>query len=485
MRQPKVPSPELVAAIVSGTTVLIIYLTTLAPDITWANFGGDGPELITASMTLGVPHAPGYPTYVLFGRLFGLIPYGVPALRYNLFSAISMATATAFVTLTATGLTRYPPRSGKYQWPVAAAVAGLVFGLTPLVWGQALIAEVYALNLMILSAVLWLLFTTEHHHPFAVGLLLGLAATTHLTSILMTPLVIYWLPRTTWKRLVVGIGVGLSPFLLLPLMAHSGGPAVWGQADNLRGWLSIVTAEIYRPNFFSVEPSIWFDRLRQWPATYLGLLAVITFPLLLIGFFLPDADRRTRTVMRGFLIISAIYFICAVSYDAHDAPVFLLPGVMLLVISLGPGLSRIGKACIVIPILMIVLNYNNVDLNREPGIRSSTMALFQNVPPDALLFTPGDESIATLWYFTDVEGHRPDLIAVDNTLFQFDWYRTRLGAKYPDLVYLDDDQPEKFIQANAVIRPVCFVSLVSTADNYCIDNDKLVQGQTIDEKNSH
>jgi hypothetical protein len=76
---------------------LLVYVLTLAPDLTWANFGTDGGELITAAVTLGVPHPPGYPTYVLLGKLISLIPMGTVAYRFNLFSAVCVSLARACV----------------------------------------------------------------------------------------------------------------------------------------------------------------------------------------------------------------------------------------------------------------------------------------------------------------------------------------------------------------------------------------------------
>ncbi|HID51919.1 MAG TPA: DUF2723 domain-containing protein, partial [Anaerolineae bacterium] len=82
---------------VTGGTALAVYWLTLAPDLTAAHWGGDGGELITAAVTLGVPHPPGYPTYVLLGKLFGFLPVGSVAYRFNLFSAVAVALAAAVV----------------------------------------------------------------------------------------------------------------------------------------------------------------------------------------------------------------------------------------------------------------------------------------------------------------------------------------------------------------------------------------------------
>ncbi|MEE9198573.1 MAG: DUF2723 domain-containing protein, partial [Dehalococcoidia bacterium] len=61
-----------------------IYVSTLPTSITWSNSGSDSGELAAAVRTLGVPHPPGYPTYVLLGRLFAFLPFGEVAFRTNL-----------------------------------------------------------------------------------------------------------------------------------------------------------------------------------------------------------------------------------------------------------------------------------------------------------------------------------------------------------------------------------------------------------------
>ncbi len=77
-----------------------VYLATLAPTLSWRNEGRDGGDLVSAICTLGIPHPPGYPTYVLLGRLFALLPIGDAAYRANLMSAFSLR----------------PPYS-RFSWP--------------------------------------------------------------------------------------------------------------------------------------------------------------------------------------------------------------------------------------------------------------------------------------------------------------------------------------------------------------------------------
>ena len=72
-----------------------LYLSTLAPTLTWAHNGQDGGDLVTAVYTSGVPHPPGYPTYVLLGKLFALLPVSEPAYRLNLMSEVCAVLTTA------------------------------------------------------------------------------------------------------------------------------------------------------------------------------------------------------------------------------------------------------------------------------------------------------------------------------------------------------------------------------------------------------
>src|SRR5260370_21894339 len=91
----------------------ILYFLTAARDIVV----GDSPELITAAVTLGVAHAPGYPLFTMLGHLFSLIPFGSIPFRENLLSVACDALAIGVVYFSAFRLTKSR---------LAAAVAALL-----------------------------------------------------------------------------------------------------------------------------------------------------------------------------------------------------------------------------------------------------------------------------------------------------------------------------------------------------------------------
>jgi prepilin signal peptidase PulO-like enzyme (type II secretory pathway) len=78
-----------------GILSLALYVRTLAPSLLY----GDIAEFQTLSYTLGMTHPSGYPTQIIFGKLFTFLPFGDIAYRVNLMSAFFGALAVANVYL--------------------------------------------------------------------------------------------------------------------------------------------------------------------------------------------------------------------------------------------------------------------------------------------------------------------------------------------------------------------------------------------------
>src|SRR3954464_1766384 len=77
--------PSYGSAFIAGIAVLCLYVATLSPSTAmW-----DTSEYITAAYTLGLPHPPGNPLFVLIGRVFAILPIApTVAVRINLLAAI-------------------------------------------------------------------------------------------------------------------------------------------------------------------------------------------------------------------------------------------------------------------------------------------------------------------------------------------------------------------------------------------------------------
>jgi hypothetical protein len=99
----------------------LLYGATTARDIVL----GDTPELIAAAVTLGVPHAPGYPLFTMLGHLFSLFPVDPLPFRVNLLAAVCGALTVGIIYFTALRLTRH--------W-LPSAGAALLLASSPLFW---------------------------------------------------------------------------------------------------------------------------------------------------------------------------------------------------------------------------------------------------------------------------------------------------------------------------------------------------------------
>ena len=126
---------ERLAPAVAGAFLFVVYIATAAPTVTlW-----DAGEFIAAIETLGIPHPPGTPLYILLARVWSDALTVLPrALATNLFSA---AAAAAAVALLAALLER---TTGQR---IAAIAAAICAGATATVWSNATETEVYAASL--------------------------------------------------------------------------------------------------------------------------------------------------------------------------------------------------------------------------------------------------------------------------------------------------------------------------------------------------
>ena len=138
--------------------MLAVYVLTLAPSVTFWDAG----EFITAARTLGIPHPPGTPLFVVLGNVWGrLIPFGDYAWRLNLFSAVCGAVAAGCWFLVAHDIVARMPRAdnpdGAGNMPLfggVAAAALAAFGFT--IWQDSNETEVYAAAMLVFAVTAWL-----------------------------------------------------------------------------------------------------------------------------------------------------------------------------------------------------------------------------------------------------------------------------------------------------------------------------------------
>jgi Protein of unknown function (DUF2723) len=155
-------------------------MVTLAPGVTpW-----DSGEFLAAIHTLGIPHPPGTPFYVILGKVWSLIfadVFGF-ARAVNLLSAVCTALGCGILA------------SLMAKWTgdgFGAAAGGIAAGLTSTIWLSATETEVYAVALFFGCVILWAADRAGERSDMRWALLAaylaGLAWSLHLTALLVVP----------------------------------------------------------------------------------------------------------------------------------------------------------------------------------------------------------------------------------------------------------------------------------------------------------
>jgi hypothetical protein len=453
-----------------------LYLRTIAPGLTWAFDGADGGDLVTAVATGGVPHPSGYPAYLLIASLFIKIPLGSLAFRTNLLS-VFFTIATAFMIYTIVrelGNTIF-----------SASIASLVFGTFPLVWSQAIITEVYALNAFFISLILYF-FIKRFSNPLmdlAWGCLAGLGIGNHLTIAFTLPLMFVGPPgpaeiegvsikRSIFRYIrviairLLGLCLGLCVYLVIPIRAATEAPINWGNAKDLNGLFWLVTGKMYwgRMNDFSF--AYLLKGTQAWSHFMFEQLGI--YGILLVFIVLALLFSRSRFYLAtGWLIL--IYSIFSILYYSPDSYIYLIPA--LLAISVWMGLSAEWVAerfssralrwkplfeFILLGLILIhgFLEIPKMDLSADHAVDKYAKTILNSAPTKAILFSEGDEATFALWYYVYAYHQRPDMAIISNDLLSEPWYQAVLKYTYPDLVVGEDPQEQDIILDNPT-RPAC------------------------------
>ena len=500
------PSPRFLANVVAptmlGASLLFVYLRTLAPGLTWANHGSDGGDLITAAFTAGVPHPTGYPLYLILAGLFQSLPLGSLAFRTNLMSAL--AASLAAVLVYAIVARAQPALRSNNGW-LAGMVSGYVFGLAPLVWSQAVITEVYALQALLTAWVLYLytrpVETSRRRLDVWRGLGLGLATSNHLTALLLVPAAFLAgsfrdraettstanhsgferleFDTSALLRQLVGLATGLSLYLILPVRALANPPVNWGNAVTPARFWWLVSGQIYRSYYLHLALAEVWEHIQSAAAVLLAQFGIPGTLLALVGLVV-YWERSGLTLLTSW--VAVVFTAFNTLYGSPDSQVYLIPVVLSFAVWAGMGVGRIlpgtyarGRCRPYFMALLIILYFalratgqlSRVDASKD--IRAETFAneVLATAPENAIVFAEGDEAVFALWYYHFALGERADLAILATDLLHFDWYQENLRATYPSLVVPGPfPWPEAITVANPS-RIACYVQHTNRTEISC------------------
>jgi hypothetical protein len=383
----------LAAAGVAGA----LYLLTLQPD-----FGGpeDTPKFQFVGYVLGIPHAPGYPLYVLLSHVFvTLVRVGTIAYRANLFSAAMAVVASMTVVVIARAL-------GSSRWPALCAAVALAAGVS--FWRSAVFAEVYSLAAAVagLSMALLLLWG-ERQRP---ALLLGAVAATaaafgnHLTIVGVVPayvLYVLWRnPRAVMGRYAIAaallIALGVAQYGLIILRTRQHAPYLETAASDVGGLVDVILARRFADKRFSYGwnelLSVLLPVVTKTVAQELGIAGIALF---VPGLLSALARSRSGALAVAGAAAGMLLVIVNIGGDVRGfitpLMVFVWPfaacgadviGRLAAKLSHRPGFGVLAAAAaaMIMPAVNVAANYAAADQSRETEAAETFRAVHRQLP---------------------------------------------------------------------------------------------------------
>lgn len=403
-----------------------ILSISLYPEIT----NGDSGEFLSEAYHLGIAHPPGYPLFLIFLKLFiWLLPFN-PALSGNIMSAFFASLAITLIFLTQNQIFYLLKEKSPY-FKFISFTTSLIFLFTSTFFSQAIITEVYTLNLflMLLTNYIFLLYIKKYNNKYLKLFFFSSAITitNHLTLIIILPFYLYLIYKKNSYTLSPIIKnsypffIGILIYSYLYIRANQTS-LNWANPDTLyKIFLHITRAEYKNLNLVPNRTFIYF--LNQIKTYFKILFEQFSFIIL---FSIPGIYYLYKKYKNLLISIFLFWFILSFFFvyylntrlDYHiiyTSKVFYIPSFVPILIFITYGLFYITfylKYTWILSLLsliyLIILNYNSQKKNFIAYDFSNN--ILKTITYKATLFTvEGDNPLFALAYLNYVEYKRPDL----------------------------------------------------------------------------
>ncbi len=483
---------------------LLIYSLTLSHSLSFTDSG----ELAAAASTLGVAHPSGYPLYAIIGYIWTLLPLPMMnVVKLNLLSALFISSANVMlhnviVTIfkwqsqqrTSKGKSEGISGDGTMHFYLAAAFLALSFGFSAIVWEQALINEVYSLHYLLTNISIYLLllaFTNSNDkYFFTAALFIGLGFSNHLTTLLLVPSALYLFFKKkdkgfdfsanrfkAFSTLLIPFAIGLSVYLYLPIRSSMEPLFNWGYVSRgMDKLLYHMSGKQYQVWMFAGGEA-WSENFAKFfGAMFDNLGLLIVLPFVIAGYYIAKRKGKIDLIfnfvfapiampfseLKGkskFLIILSVIMLLSCilysfNYSIHDIDSYFYLGYLGLFLFLSiPVFGIIQQSknfawlMAVLPIAMILLNYQSLDRCDDYSVEEYTKLMIDNLPKNSIIISSQwDYFCSAFWYLQQVEGYRKDVVLIEKELMRRTWYPYQLEKWYPQLTHKSTSETAAFMK---------------------------------------
>ena len=207
----------------------VTYWSSVAPTTSFWDCG----EFIACSYTMGVPHPPGSPLYLLMGRVMTLLPIASDiGLRVNMSSVILSSFSLLFLYLSTVRFIRIfrgSDKSKEESFIIGAGsfIGALILGFSYSFWFNSVEAEVYAASTFFTAIVVWLILKWTDYadqrrgdkYLLLIAYVCGLATGVHLLNLLalwtLFQIIYFHKFKFTWIGFLTQIALASATFLII------------------------------------------------------------------------------------------------------------------------------------------------------------------------------------------------------------------------------------------------------------------------------
>ncbi|MEK8023381.1 MAG: DUF2723 domain-containing protein [Candidatus Hydrogenedentota bacterium] len=318
---------------------LALFLLTSAPGIGTEDSG----ELATGARLLAMVHAPGYPLYLLLGRL---------AAALSLYPGRGLVLLSVVAGAATVGLFHFIVKRELDETSAAIAAVSLIFcrGF----WMAATEVEVYTIQSLLLTGLLGSLLQLKNHPGSGkakrlLGFLTGLTLAHHMGLTILLPAIALFVGCTArgdlrdWSR-AAGNGIaGVALYGALPLLSTRAGIAyiAWDPIRSFPQLLNVMGGAGFRKLLFAVPPDQALLNLGHFPFALAIWFPYLSIPLAVAGMWTGYRRMRAFTVL--ILAWIGITILHAANYNVLDPERFLLPAVVPFAWLSGVGFHHLSR----------------------------------------------------------------------------------------------------------------------------------------------
>lgn len=417
--------------------VFLLYLHNLSRSV----YGGDVGDLVTAAKVMGVAHPPGYPLFTFVGFLFTRINFISPAFMVGLISVFSSALAVLIYYFLSLQFTK-----NKF----IALVSSFVLAFNYLFWFYAEIAEVFALNNLLIVLLIFLGFMYYKYRKekilYALSFFIGLSFTNHQTIILIYPSLlilvlanykkIFKKPKFVIKNILFLLS-GFLVYLYIPIAASFTPIVNWDRVSDLKSFLRLLLRQDYGTfKAGAFEAPTFVQRVIILKTYFSDIILQLTLPVVLLNilgvFYLFLKDKRLfislllAFVISGPLFIGYAGFPLLGSFFIGVYERFFVMSVVLLMMFFPFGLLFFAEIVnkifrkksfqnlfigifLIIPISLFYYNFPKTDLHKITIGDDLAYDLISSLPKNSILFLSGDTMLFNAWYVHYALNFRQDV----------------------------------------------------------------------------